>query len=48
MKQGLLLAPGMEIGYLIRDAYKWKVDPEISASEFDAGYNGELMGEDWA
>jgi hypothetical protein len=30
---------------VIRDAYK--VDPEISASEFDAGCNGELMGEDW-
>ena len=28
MKQGILLAPGMEIGYVIRDARKWEVDPE--------------------
>jgi len=30
------LAPGMEIGYLIKDARKWKVYPERIASESDA------------
>jgi hypothetical protein len=38
MKQGLPLTPGMEIGYVIRDARKWEVDPERTASEFDPGY----------
>jgi hypothetical protein len=38
MKQGLPLAPGMEIGYVIKDARKREVDPERTASEFDA-YN---------
>ncbi len=38
MKQGLPLAPGMEIGYVIRDARKWEVDPERTASKFDAAY----------
>jgi hypothetical protein len=27
IKQGLFLAPGMVIGYVIRDAKKWEVDP---------------------
>ena len=27
MKQGIPLAPGMEIGYVIKDARKWEVDP---------------------
>ena len=36
MKQGLPLAPGKEIGYVIRDARKWEVDPERTASKFDA------------
>jgi hypothetical protein len=38
MKQGLPLAPGMEIGYGIKDAHKWVVDPERTASEFHAVY----------
>ena len=38
MKQGLPLAPGMEIGYVVKDAHKWVVDPERTASEFDAAY----------
>jgi hypothetical protein len=28
----------MEIGYMIKDTNKWEVDPERTASEFDAGY----------
>jgi hypothetical protein len=34
----------MEIGYLVRDARKWKIDSERTASEFDAGYYGGLLG----
>ncbi len=35
MKQGLPLAPGMEICYVIKDARKWDVNPERIASEFE-------------
>jgi DNA polymerase I len=38
MKQGIPLVPGMEIGYVIRDAHKRVVDPERTASEFDVVY----------
>jgi DNA polymerase elongation subunit (family B) len=47
MKQGLPLAPGMKIGYVIKDAGKWEVDPERTASEFDAGYYGGLLKKAW-
>jgi DNA polymerase elongation subunit (family B) len=48
MKQGIPLAPGMEIGYVIRDARKWEVDPERTASEFDAAYYRGLLENAWA
>ena len=48
MKQGLPLAPGMEIGYVIRDARKWEVDPERIASKFDAGYYRGLLEKAWS
>jgi DNA polymerase, archaea type len=39
MKQGLPLAPGMEIGYVVKDAQKkWDVGPERTASKFDGAY----------
>jgi hypothetical protein len=47
MKQGLPLAPGMEIAYVVRDAKKWEVDPERTASEFDAGYYEGLLLKAW-
>ena len=47
MKQGIPLAPGMEIGYVIRDARKWEVDPERTASKFDAAYYRELLEKAW-
>jgi hypothetical protein len=47
IKQGLPLAPGMEIGYVIRDASKWEVDPERTASDFYAGYYGGLLEKAW-
>jgi len=36
IKQGIPLAPGMEIAYVVKDARKWEVDPAITASDFDA------------
>jgi DNA polymerase I len=47
VKQGIPLAPGMEIGYVVKDAGKWEVEPEKTASEFDAGYYGELLEKAW-
>jgi DNA polymerase I len=47
MKQGLTVAPGMEIGYVIKDAKRWEVDPERTASEFDASYYLGLLGKAW-
>jgi DNA polymerase I len=46
-KRGLSLIPGMEIGYVVRDAKKWEVDTEIGATEFDAGYYGKLLYKAW-
>lgn len=41
----------MEIGYVIRDAREWEVDPERTASKLDAGYyRGPLkkkLGQRW-
>ncbi len=47
MKHGLHLAPGMEISYVVRDARKWEVEPERTASEFDAGYYRGLLEKAW-
>jgi len=47
LKQGILLAPGMEIGYVVKDAKKWEVEPEKTAEEFDAGYYGKLLEKAW-
>jgi len=47
MKQGIPLAPGMEIGYVIRDARKWEVDPERTASKFDSVYYRGLLEKAW-
>jgi hypothetical protein len=46
-KQGIPLAPGMEIGYVVKDAKKWEVEPEKTAAVFDAGYYGKLLEEAW-
>jgi hypothetical protein len=43
LKQELPLAPGMEIGYMVKDARKWEVDPERTASKFDASYYRGLL-----
>jgi DNA polymerase, archaea type len=46
-KRGLPLATGMEIGYVVTDAAKWKVDTERDASEFDGGYYRKLLEKAW-
>jgi hypothetical protein len=46
-KQGLPLATGMEIGYVVRDAKKWQVDTERDALEFDVAYYGRLLEKAW-
>ena len=47
LKQGLPLAPGMEIGYVVWDAAKWEVDPERTALKFDASYYRWLLEKAW-
>jgi len=47
IKQGFPLAPGMEIGYVVKDAHVWEVDPERMASEFDAMYYRGLLEKAW-
>ena len=37
----------MEIGYVVKAAAKWEVDPESDASEFDAGYSGNQLVKAW-
>jgi hypothetical protein len=36
-----------EIGYVIKDAKKWEVDPERTASKFDTGYYRGLLEKAW-
>jgi len=47
MKQGLPMAPGMEIAYVVKDAKKWEVDPARTVSEFDTGYYWGLLEKAW-
>jgi len=47
LKQGIKLAPGMEMGYVVKDAKKWDVAPERTASEFDAAYYEKLLDKAW-
>lgn len=44
---GVSLAPGMEIGYVVKDASRWAVDPERDASTFDVQYYDELLRKAW-
>lgn len=47
LRQGIPLAPGMEICYVVRDANKWEADPERTARKFDVGYYGKLLEKAW-
>ncbi len=44
---GLRPAPGMEIGYVVKDSGRWEVDLEECASEFDAAYYRKLLEKAW-
>ena len=46
-KQGLNPAPGMKIGYVVKNAGRWEVDTEEYASEFDAAYYSKLLEKAW-
>ncbi len=46
-KRGFFTAPGIKIGYVLRDASKWDGDIERDASGFDAGYYRKLLGKEW-
>jgi len=46
-EQGLNPAPGMKIGYVVKDAGRWEVDTEERASEFDAAYYRKLLEKAW-
>ncbi len=46
-RKGITLAPGMKIGYVVKDAASWLVDLERDAAEFDALYYGGLLEKAW-
>ncbi len=48
LEHGISLAPGMEIGYVVRDAGRWVVDIERDASGFDEEYYGKLLEKAWS
>jgi DNA polymerase I len=47
LERGISLAPGMEIGYVVRDARRWVVDVERDASGFDIEYYEKLLEKAW-
>jgi DNA polymerase I len=47
LKRGISLAPGMEIGYVVKDAKKWAIDTERDASGFDEAYYRKLLEKAW-
>lgn len=44
---GAPLAPGMEIGYVVRDASRWLVEVEGEATGFDVPYYENLLEKAW-
>jgi DNA polymerase I len=46
-RKGVKVAPGMTVGYVVRNASRWDVDTEWDASEFDLDYYGKLIGKAW-
>ena len=40
---GIRVVPGMEIGYVVRDAASWEVDLAWEADGFDTTYYRELL-----
>jgi DNA polymerase I len=45
---GIDVSPGMEIGYVVRDARRWEVDLEWNATRFDLAYYRALLDKAWA
>jgi DNA polymerase I len=45
--RGIAVAAGMEVGYVVRDATKWLVDPVHEAAEFDLRYYQNLLEKAW-
>ena len=44
---GIPVSPGMEIGYVVRDAKKWAVDLSWEADGFDVPYYQALLDRAW-
>jgi DNA polymerase I len=44
---GIEIEPGMEIGYVVTDARKWRVALDWNATCFDAGYYRQLLEKAW-
>jgi DNA polymerase I len=44
---GVPIAPGMTIGFVIRDAGRLEVDPDLSSEEFDVNYYRGLLQKAW-
>ncbi len=47
LRLGISLEPGMEIGYVMKDAGRWEVETEREAVGFDVGYYGKLLEKAW-
>jgi DNA polymerase elongation subunit (family B) len=47
MRSGAGVAPGMKIGYVVRDARNYRVDTEWDAEEFDLLYYRALLEKAW-
>ncbi|MEN6397213.1 MAG: type B DNA-directed DNA polymerase [Methanoregula sp.] len=46
-EQGIDIAPGMQIRYVVTDARRYKVEPEGCAETFDVQYYRELIDKAW-
>jgi citrate lyase beta subunit len=46
-RKGIAIAPGMEIGYVVRDARRWAVDVADLASSVDLTYYRLLLEKAW-
>jgi DNA polymerase, archaea type len=47
LAKGMDISPGMKIGYVVRDARHYGVDPEESPSSFDRAYYWDLLEKAW-
>ncbi len=47
LAEGMEISPGMKIGYVVRDARHYRVDPEWNATQFDCAYYRDLLEKAW-